>query len=133
MTKKFEQKILKGSETVVHSCPTDKLLWKFQKTPSYTSLELTSAASINLDALTLFFPRNFLKISGKSWASYWNEKYETKKNHIFYVLIYIYESNPKGTVWNSFEKLMSLVKHLLSKSAKHSWLFSETPVEWSFW
>ena len=34
MTEKFKQKLTKSLENVVHSCPTDKLILKFQKTPT---------------------------------------------------------------------------------------------------
>ena len=35
-----------------------------------------------------------------------------QKNHVIYVLISGYQSNPKETVWNSCEKFMSLVEYL---------------------
>ena len=36
---KFEEKISKSLEEVVHSCSTDKMFWKFKKIPRKMSLQ----------------------------------------------------------------------------------------------
>ena len=82
---------------------------------------LTPAVLLNLDIIILFLLETFWKyqkvFEQRSYKMFHLMENIKQKNHVIYVFICRYESNPKKSDWNSSEKLMSLVTYLLSNSA----------------
>ena len=114
--KSLEKNILKSLEALVHSCSTATCFGNSKKflKKCLTSWDLSTPWKI--DPITLFLCCNVLKISKKLLVKVikkfdGNGKYQRKMK--FMILATRDGSNPKATLWNSFENFMSVKTHFL--------------------
>ena len=111
--KSLEKNILKSSEAIVHKCSTATCFRTSKKFLKKRRNSWEFSTSQNIDPITLFLCSNFLNISKKLLLKVikkldGNGNYERKIIMRFMILTTRDESNPKATVWNSSENLMSV-------------------------
>ena len=111
--KSLEKNILKSSEAIFHKCSTATCFRTSKKFLKKRRNSWDLSTSQNIDPITLFLCCNFLNISKKLLLKAikkldGNGKYERKIIMRFMILTTRDESNPKATVWNSSENLMSV-------------------------
>ena len=111
--KSLEKNILKSSEAIAHKCSTATCFRTSKKFLKKRRNSWDLSTSQNIDPITLFLCCNFLNISKKLLLKAikkldGNGKYERKIIMRFMILTTRDESNPKATVWNSSENLMSV-------------------------
>ena len=110
--KSLEKNILKSSEAIFHKCSTATCFRTSKKFLKKRRNSWEFSTSQNIDPITLFLCSNFLNISKKLLLKAikkldGNGNYERKIMR-FMILTTRDESNPKVTVWNSSENLMSV-------------------------
>ena len=111
--KSLEKNILKSSEAIFHKCSTATCFRTSKKFLKKRRNSWEFSTSQNIDPITLFLCSNFLNISKKLLLKVikkldGNGNYERKIIMRFMILTTRDESNPKATVWNSSENLMSV-------------------------
>ena len=114
--KSLEKNILKSSEAIAHKCSTATCFRTSKKFLKKRRNSWEFSTSQNIDPITLFLCSNFLNISKKlllkaingNFELDGNGNYERKIIMRFMILTTRDESNPKATVWNSSENLMSV-------------------------
>ena len=111
--KSLEKNILKSSEAIFHKCSTATCFRTSKKFLKKRRNSWEFSTSQNIDPITLFLCSNFLNISKKLLLKAikkldGNGNYERKIIMRFMILTTRDESNPKATVWNSSENLMSV-------------------------
>ena len=111
--KSLEKNILKSSEAIFHKCSTATCFRTSKKFLKKRRNSWDLSTSQNIDPITLFLCSNFLNISKKLLLKAikkldGNGNYERKIIMRFMILTTRDESNPKATVWNSSENLMSV-------------------------
>ena len=111
--KSLEKNILKSSEAIAHKCSTATCFRTSKKFLKKRRNSWDLSTSQNIDPITLFLCCNFLNISKKLLLKAikkldGNGNYERKIIMRFMILTTRDESNPKATVWNSSENLMSV-------------------------
>ena len=111
--KSLEKNILKSSEAIFHKCSTATCFRTSKKFLKKRRNSWEFSTSQNIDPITLFLCSNFSNISKKLLLKAikkldGNGNYERKIIMRFMILTTRDESNPKATVWNSSENLMSV-------------------------